>query len=205
MTVVIDGGGTGGCKITPKTQTTFIDGVLKSKNGFVTLAVSGVDFADANLKGYVDALEVEIDELEGIIENLLPGSSTDNAIVRWDGTDGKKIQNSGVIVSDSNEISGYTANLKTIADATYTLLAGDTGKILYFTAGAGCEITAPSSLGSAGSWCVTLVSGTTGDVSVAAGAGATVHTRGAKLAGQYAAAALFTVAAAEYVLAGNLA
>lgn len=33
-----------------------------------------------------------------------PASSTDNAIVRFDGTGGKTIQNSGVIINDSNEV-----------------------------------------------------------------------------------------------------
>ena len=35
-----------------------------------------------------------------------PASSTDNAIVRWDGLNGKLIQNSGVIISDANSVSG---------------------------------------------------------------------------------------------------
>jgi len=35
-----------------------------------------------------------------------PGSSTDNALVRFDGTGGKTGQNSGVIVDDSNNVSG---------------------------------------------------------------------------------------------------
>ena len=35
-----------------------------------------------------------------------PASSTDNAIARFDGTTGKIIQNSGVIVSDTNDVSG---------------------------------------------------------------------------------------------------
>lgn len=34
------------------------------------------------------------------------GTSTDNAIVRWDGTSGTKIQNSAVIIDDSNNITG---------------------------------------------------------------------------------------------------
>lgn len=32
-----------------------------------------------------------------------PGSSTDNAVVRFDGTDGTTIQNSGVLISDAND------------------------------------------------------------------------------------------------------
>lgn len=35
-----------------------------------------------------------------------PGSSTDNAVARFDGTTGQLIQNSGVIVDDSNNVSG---------------------------------------------------------------------------------------------------
>lgn len=35
-----------------------------------------------------------------------PGFSTDNAVVRWDGTTGKIIQNSGVILSDANSFTG---------------------------------------------------------------------------------------------------
>lgn len=34
----------------------------------------------------------------------LPGSSTDNALVRWDGTGGDTLQNSGVTLDDSNAI-----------------------------------------------------------------------------------------------------
>jgi len=35
-----------------------------------------------------------------------PASSTDNALVRFDGTSGKLVQNSGIIISDSNNMSG---------------------------------------------------------------------------------------------------
>lgn len=37
-----------------------------------------------------------------------PASSTDNAIVRWSGTGGTTIQNSGIIIDDSDNISGIT-------------------------------------------------------------------------------------------------
>lgn len=35
----------------------------------------------------------------------VPGSTTDNAIVRWDGTGGTAIQNSGITINDSNVIA----------------------------------------------------------------------------------------------------
>jgi len=37
-----------------------------------------------------------------------PASSTDNAIVRWDGTSGKLAQNSGVTVADNNSVAGVS-------------------------------------------------------------------------------------------------
>ena len=38
-----------------------------------------------------------------------PASSTDNAIARYDGTTGKLVQNSGIIVDDSNNVSGINS------------------------------------------------------------------------------------------------
>ncbi|PLX12075.1 MAG: hypothetical protein C0598_06640, partial [Marinilabiliales bacterium] len=52
-----------------------------------------------------------------------PSSSTDNAIARFDGTDGNKIQNSGVILDDSDNITGVN---KITTDAfTMPTNAGD--------------------------------------------------------------------------------
>ena len=39
-----------------------------------------------------------------------PGSSTDNAVVRWNGTGGNTVQDSGVIVDDSNNITANSIN-----------------------------------------------------------------------------------------------
>lgn len=50
-----------------------------------------------------------------------PGSTTDNALVRWDGTGGTAVQNSGIIIDDSNNISGLvnlTASGALTLDAT---------------------------------------------------------------------------------------
>ena len=62
-----------------------------------------------------------------------PSSSTDNAAVRFDGTTGKLVQNSGVIIDDSNNISGVgtlssgviTQSGATL-DNTYVNVTGDT-------------------------------------------------------------------------------
>jgi hypothetical protein len=47
-----------------------------------------------------------------------PASATDNAIVRYDGTTGKLIQNSGVTIDDSNNVSGVVQLNATTLDAT---------------------------------------------------------------------------------------
>jgi len=39
----------------------------------------------------------------------IPGSTTDNALIRWDGTSGGGQLNSGIIIDDSNVISGITS------------------------------------------------------------------------------------------------
>lgn len=50
-----------------------------------------------------------------------PASATDNAIARFDGTTGALVQNSGVLVSDSNSVSGV-ASLNGVAAATIAFL-----------------------------------------------------------------------------------
>lgn len=54
-----------------------------------------------------------------------PGSSTDNAVVRWDGTTGTQAQNSGVIIDDSNNITGVASLTVTTLIATTTVTTGD--------------------------------------------------------------------------------
>ena len=57
-----------------------------------------------------------------------PGSSTDNAIVRWDGTSGTVIKNSTVIVDDAGNVSGVN-NISMSGD----ILAGDDNELINFT------------------------------------------------------------------------
>lgn len=55
----------------------------------------------------------------------VPGSSTDNAVVRWDGATGTSIQNSGVVIDDSNNVTGIL-NLTITGNATLGDQASDT-------------------------------------------------------------------------------
>ena len=54
-----------------------------------------------------------------------PGSSTDNAVARWDGTTGTFLNNSGVIIDDSNNVSGVV-NLTTTGSTILGDAAADT-------------------------------------------------------------------------------
>lgn len=78
-----------------------------------------------------------------------PGSSTDNALARWDGTGGTAVQNSGVVVSDTDELSGYLAKINFQTGTTYTIdVAGadtDAGKIIDHTNAAAITVTLPNS------------------------------------------------------------
>lgn len=62
-----------------------------------------------------------------------PGSSTDNAITRWNGTGGTGIQNSGVIIDDTDNITGVTSI--TIGTAGLHLLDTNASHDLIFTVG----------------------------------------------------------------------
>jgi hypothetical protein len=70
-----------------------------------------------------------------------PGSATDNAAARFDGTTGKLIQNSGVIIDDNNNVSGIASiqlsspNMAILSSDTftwtqsYTLVAAQSGSV----------------------------------------------------------------------------
>ncbi len=136
-----------------------------------------------------------------------PASSTDNALARWDGTGGTALQNSGVVVSDSDEIEGYKAKLNAQTGTTYTLVAADTGKVIDHANASAITVTLPNSL--AVGWCATYVQAGAGQVTFSPASGALLRNRQShtKTAGQWAAVTLYVRAnagsAAEYVLAGD--
>jgi len=59
------------------------------------------DPQDAATKAYADSVA-------GGGDILGPVSSTNNAVSKWNGSDGNKLKNSGVIISDDNSVSGVT-------------------------------------------------------------------------------------------------
>jgi hypothetical protein len=54
-----------------------------------------------------------------------PGSSTDNALVRWDGTTGQEVQNSVAVLTDAGALTGLTSLTVTTLIVTETITTGD--------------------------------------------------------------------------------
>jgi hypothetical protein len=110
-------------------------------------------------------------------------------------------------VSAPGVVSGqyqFTAQaINTQSDTSYTVKSSDNGKVIVFTSGSAVSVTVPSNLG-VGFNCSIIQYGT-GQVSVSAGAGATMRLRASanKTGGQYAAASLISVVANEYLFTGD--
>lgn len=77
-------------------------GTVGANTTWLCTNVAGSDVVDTNALTFA---QVGGNGVNGDI-NGSGGVSTDNAVVRWDGTTGKIIQNSGVILSDGNSFSG---------------------------------------------------------------------------------------------------
>lgn len=137
-----------------------------------------------------------------------PASATDNALPRFDGTGGKTLQGSGVLVGDSNEISGYIGHLNAQTGTTYTLVAADTGKVVECTNAAAITLTLPAT--AAEGFCCTVVQGGAGQITLTPAGSATSRNRQShtKTAGKWAAVTLYVRtnaggSAAEYVMCGD--
>lgn len=139
-----------------------------------------------------------------------PASATDNALPRFDGTTGKLLQGSGVLVTDNNEISGYRGDLNAQTGTTYTLVAADTGKVVEITNASAITLTMPNNLPVG--WCCTVVQGGAGQISFSPASGAFRRNRQGhtRTAGQWGMTTLYVRTnaggtAAEYVLGGDTA
>lgn len=60
-----------------------------------------------------------------------PGAATDNAVARFDSTTGKLVQNSGVIVDDSNNVSGVVALTATGVVTGTSIVAGSANNFVW--------------------------------------------------------------------------
>lgn len=143
-----------------------------------------------------------------------PGSSTDNAIARFDGTGGGTIQNSGVVIDDSDNMVGnqgalynFKGSINAQTGTTYTTQDSDNGKVITLSNAGSITLTVHQAA-AAGFNCLIIQLGA-GQVTVAAGGTGNVRNRSGhtKLAGQYAAGSIFIVSnsgtAPEVYLAGD--
>lgn len=92
----------------------------RDAGGNVDLEVTVEPFADIDMDKDVFVLAIRVSDVvyfsEGTVLNngdtrtlgsgvATPSSTTNNAVVRWDGTNGSSIQNSGITIDDSNNIT----------------------------------------------------------------------------------------------------
>jgi hypothetical protein len=89
--------------------------VLNNAEIKTTPSPNAIPRADATGKldaGWLPTIHDDHGQLTGLADDdhtqytKHPASSTDNAIVRWDGTGGRTIQNSGVTIDDNGKLSG---------------------------------------------------------------------------------------------------
>jgi hypothetical protein len=108
---------------------TIIDNVINSKAarfsaGNISNSTTRVyDFPDAS--GVLALTTDIVSALDGYV--LKAASSTDNSVVKWDGSSGRAIQDTTVTLSDTQELSGHKTKVVNVT-TTATLAAADSGK-----------------------------------------------------------------------------
>lgn len=110
--------------------------------------------------------------------------STDNALLRADGTGGATAQATGIVVTDSDEISGHKANINAQTGTTYTVQASDTGRHILLTNASAITVTVPNTL-AAGFQC-SWEQGGAGQITFSGGATLNNRQSHTKSAGQHA-------------------
>ena len=105
---------------------------------------------------------------------------------------------------DGTAISGFDASINEQTGTTYTLVAGDNGKVIKFTSGSAITLTLPSGLGE-GFNCSVVQYGA-GQITFSTSS-STLYNRQShtKTAGQYAVTGLISCVADVFVLAGDTA
>lgn len=165
----------------------------------------------------LDQLAERVTDLEAVGVGVGGSTgSTDNVLLRADGSGGATLQATGVTVSDADEIHGYLAKQNLQTGTTYTIdVAGadtDSGKIIDLANAAAIAVTLPNSA-PAGFACTCVQAGAGQVTFTVAGGGSAVlrnrqgHT---KTAGQWAMVMLEVRSnaggtAAEWVLGGDTA
>lgn len=140
-----------------------------------------------------------------------PGSSTDNSVMRFDGTGGKTAQDSGVTIDDDDNLYGHGAGLNAQVGTTYTLTATDNGKVVTLNNASAITLTVPQTSTealAAGFQCAIVQLGA-GQVTVAKEGSDTIASKDSnlKLTGQYSAGTIVKLTAGSpnaWFLGGDL-
>lgn len=123
----------------------------------------------ANANDAIEAIETELgtnpsgasatvkDRLDTLAVG--PGSATDNALVRFDGTTGKVVQNSGITVDDSGYMNASRVGIGTAPSFPLHIVGGNNS--MRFSNG-GSGVTPNLSLGTSGGKSCGLLAGSTG-------------------------------------------
>jgi hypothetical protein len=167
-----------------------------------------------DLDDALDQLAERVTDIEGASGIGGSTGSTDNALLRANGTGGATVQATGITVSDADEISGYLANINLQTGTSYTLdVTGsdtDSGKIVDLNNGSAIAVTLPATA-PVGFACTCVQSGA-GQVTFASTGSGTLSNRQShtKSAGANAMVALYVRAnaggsAAVWVMGGDTA
>ncbi len=119
--------------IVASTDGTLINGSVTS----VTCNVNGGSVVAQKVSGSWSVIN-DVNALQG------PASSTANTLPRFSGTSGKVMLSSGIVVTDTNAMSGQLDVVSSNANTTYTLVAGDTGKIIEMNSSVSRVLTLPA-------------------------------------------------------------
>lgn len=93
--------------------------------------------------------------------------ATDNALLRSDGAGGSTVQATGIIVSDSNQVSGWLQLPRGGAGGA-TLAASDSGRLVTIAVGSGADSVTLPAAPTAGTWYDFAVIGAGDDLTVQA-------------------------------------
>ena len=112
---------------------------------------------------------------------------------------------SGTVDLGGNRLEGFDASINEQTGTSYTLVAGDNGKVIKFTSGQAITVTLPSGVTGAGFNCSVIQYGA-GQITFSV-SGSTLYNRQShtKTAAQYAVCGLISCVADVYVLAGDTA
>lgn len=139
-----------------------------------------------------------------------PGSSVDNTLPRFVGTSGQSIEDTGIVIGDDDEISGYRGMIDLDTASTYTPTAAESGSVKELSDGAGVTVTLDAQMPKG--FVQTLVQAGAGALTFSPESGATLRNRQGHTdsAGQWAVCMLFVRDnvdgnSADWVLAGDTA